>query len=149
MNKLTTLLEEEWSVFELSFKDLTLSKSRVELLVNHTYLDFEQREKIDAYTAKLSRTSDIYTHKILRTIWGILKEPFLPQIDFYNKCEKLEIIVSSDELFEIRDVRNRIAHEYLIEDIATKLPYWIEIYHLLEKNKSYTQSYIANRLASE
>jgi hypothetical protein len=35
-----------------------------------------------------------------------------------NLCEKLGVIPSAADLIEIRDLRNQIAHEYLVENLT-------------------------------
>ena len=41
----------------------------------------------------------------------------LSLIDLLNRAEKLMIIVSAEELLQMRDIRNQIAHEYLPEAV--------------------------------
>ena len=62
-------------------------------------------------TSKFSRTSDIYLQKVLRSIWMLLREDTVPLIDLLNRAEKLMIIVSAEELLQMRDIRNQIAHK--------------------------------------
>ena len=42
----------------------------------------------------------------------LLREDTVPLIDLLNRAEKLMIIVSAEELLQMRDIRNQIAHDY-------------------------------------
>ena len=83
--------------------------------VNKTDLNFEELESIDSLTSKFGRTSDIYLQKVLRTVWLLLREDTVPLIDLLNRAEKLRMILSADQLLQMRDIRNQITHEYLPE----------------------------------
>ena len=72
-------------------------------------------ESIDSLTSKFGRTSDIYLQKVLRTVWLLLREDTVPLIDLLNRAEKLRMILSADQLLQMRDIRNQITHEYLPE----------------------------------
>jgi uncharacterized protein with HEPN domain len=43
-------------------------------------------------------------------------------MDRMNLCEKLGVIPSAEDLIDIRDLRNQIAHEYLSNNL-------VEVYH--------------------
>jgi hypothetical protein len=62
-----------------------------------------------------------------------------------NKAEKLGIIYSADELLNIRDLRNQIAHEYLPEAIHDLMSDVIELYPSLKRNIDITQDYLLKR----
>ena len=78
---------------------------------------FEELESFDSLTSKFARTSDIFTQKVLKTIFSLLRENTISFIDRANLAEKLGLVKSADELIEIRDMRNSIAHEYLMENL--------------------------------
>ena len=86
-----------------------------EVYLNKTDLNFEELESIDSLTSKFGRTSDIYLQKVLRTVWLLLREDTVPLIDLLNRAEKLRMILSADQLLQMRDIRNQITHEYLPE----------------------------------
>ncbi|MDD4193343.1 MAG: hypothetical protein PHI28_18550 [Mangrovibacterium sp.] len=44
-----------------------------------------------------------------------------------NKAEKMFLIFSSDQMIEVRDLRNQIAHEYIPEAIRDLVPEVIEL----------------------
>lgn len=106
---------------------------------------FEEEEALDSLSSKFNRVSDLYTQKCLRTLWMLLHEPFLPAIDFYYRCEKLGILDSADELIEIRDLRNEIAHEYLPDALYTIIPEVLHMYACLEKQIQTTKNFLSER----
>jgi hypothetical protein len=85
-------------------------------------------------TSKFNRTSDIFTQKVLRSVWLLIHEPYVPFIDMINKSEKMLILRSADHMIEIRDLRNQIAHEYIPEAIRDLVPEVIELTSQLFEN---------------
>jgi len=94
---------------------LQQSREKTQVYLNKTDLNFEELESIDSLTSKFGRTSDIYVQKVLRTVWSLLREDTVPLIDLLNRAEKLRMILSADQLLQMRDIRNQITHEYLPE----------------------------------
>jgi hypothetical protein len=139
------LLNEEIGLFEQSLKTLLLSVDKCTLLIKKNDYTFEDMESFDSLTSKFGRTSDIYTQKILRTIWMLLREPYIPFIDMVNKAEKIELIDSADEILEIRDLRNEITHEYIPQAITELVPQVIDYANILQKNYLKTFQFIKGR----
>jgi len=145
-NKLNIkLLTEEISMLEKAIQTLKLSVKKCSAIYQENEYSFEDLESFDSLTSKFSRASDLYTQKIIRTIWILLHEPFVPFIDMLNQAEKLSIIYSADQLFEIRDLRNQITHEYLPDAITELVPDVLENAILLEKNFNTTKQFIKKR----
>ena len=115
--ELQILLLTHWDLLNKSLKSLQQSSEKTHLLLQQSEFSFEELESIDSLTSKFSRTSDIYLQKVLRSIWMLLREDTVPLIDLLNRAEKLMIIVSAEELLQMRDIRNQIAHEYLSEAV--------------------------------
>lgn len=77
----------------------------------------EQQDIIEAFTSRYSRTVDLLTNKVFRMLDNI---EFLEQgsmIDIMNRVHKREIIDSVDQIRQLKDLRNRIAHEYSSDDM--------------------------------
>jgi hypothetical protein len=106
---------------------------------------FEEMETFDSLTSKFSRTSDIFLQKIIRALWELLHEDKMPLIDILNRAEKLQIIHSADDMLEIRDIRNQVAHEYIPEAIQELVPDIIDISKALEQNINTCKSFILRR----
>lgn len=139
------LLNEELVYLEKSLLSLKLSLEKSKGIGTKKEYSFEEMETFDSFTSKFGRTSDLYTQKILRTIWMLLHEAFLPFIDMLNKAEKLSIIQSADTLLEIRDLRNQITHEYIPEAITDLIPEVMEKCHDLFRNIETTKKFIQQR----
>ena len=109
------ILHIEWRLLIASVNTLLLSIEKCQTIGEKVDYNFEELESFDSLTSKFNRTSDIFTQKVLRTTWMLLHEPFAPYIDMVNKGEKMFLIKSADQMIEIRDLRNQIAHEYIPE----------------------------------
>jgi hypothetical protein len=70
----------------------------------------EELESFEALTSRFARVADVLVQKVLVTLFILLKEPQNSIIDRINRAAKLSIIPDSDDLLEIRDVRNEISH---------------------------------------
>jgi hypothetical protein len=62
-----------------------------------------------------------------------------------NKCEKMALLQSADQIIEIRDLRNQIAHEYLADAIRELVPETIELSANLLHNIGYCNIFLQNR----
>jgi hypothetical protein len=116
------LLKTEWQLLIASVSTLHLSIVKCQSIGIKESFTFEELESFDSLTSKFNRTSDIFTQKVLRTVWLLVHEPYVPFIDMINKCEKMLILRSADQIIEIRDLRNQIAHEYIPEAIRDLIP---------------------------
>lgn len=131
---LVDLLQNEWDLLQAAVITLQLSIVKCQSIGEKENYSFEELESFDSLTSKFNRTSDIFTQKVLRTIWLLLHEPFVPFIDMVNKGEKMMILRSADTIIEIRDLRNQIAHEYIPEAIHDLVPEVIELTSRLIEN---------------
>jgi hypothetical protein len=131
---LLELLAVEWHLLEISVVTLLHSLNKCMDIGTKREYSFEEQESFDSLTSKFSRTSDLFTQKIVRTVWTLLHEPFVPFIDLLNKAEKMNLIYSSDQIIAIRDLRNQIAHEYLPEAIYNLVPEVIDLIRQLVEN---------------
>ncbi|MEL0045635.1 MAG: hypothetical protein VW995_12770 [Deltaproteobacteria bacterium] len=124
---------------------LQQSRDKTHQLLQQSEFSFEELESIDSLTSKFSRTSDIYLQKVLRSIWMLLREDTVPLIDLLNRAEKLMIIVSAEELLQMRDIRNQIAHEYLPEAVPELAKEVVVMTTLLQKNIEQTERFLRQR----
>lgn len=143
--KITELLRYNWKLLQNSLNSLELSVEKCKRIGKKTNYSFEEMESFDSLTSKFGRTSDIYTQKVLKGIWLLLHESYVPFIDLLNKAEKTGIIDSADKLLEIRDLRNQIAHEYIPEVLNDLVNEVIDLYPLFQKTIEYTRSFLTNR----
>ncbi|MCE5344882.1 MAG: hypothetical protein LLG13_01170 [Bacteroidales bacterium] len=139
------LLRSEWALLESATETLHLSIIKCQLIGTKESYTFEEMESFDSLTSKFNRTSDIFTQKVIRTVLILLHEPFAPFIDMMNRCEKMLIIRSADQMIEIRDLRNQIAHEYIPEAIRDLVPDIFKLTSQLDENVEDCRHFIMNR----
>lgn len=78
----------------------------------------EDYDVLEALAARFSRTSDILIQKVFRALDAYeLYESGTP-LDVINRADKRELFDDVQPIRKIRELRNRIAHEYEIEDLA-------------------------------
>ena len=140
--ELQILLLTHWDVLQRSLMSLQQSSDKTHQLLQQSEFSFEELESIDSLTSKFSRTSDIYLQKVLRSIWMLLREGTVPLIDLLNRAEKLMIIVSAEELLQMRDIGNQIAHEYLPEAVPELAKEVVVMTTLLQKNIELTERFL-------
>lgn len=81
----------------------------------------EGLEKVEALTSRFARVVDLLIHRVLRSIdYYELQEPGT-LLDVANRAERRGLIDSVDWLREVKDARNRIAHDYTGERLPELL----------------------------
>lgn len=129
---------------EKSLGALLYSYKKCNALKSKSTYNLDEQESLEALTARFARSADILTQKVLKSLFLILQENIRTIIDAANLLEKLEIIESADDLLNIRELRNQIAHEYqeseLNELYIEVLRYTPEIQNMTESLKKYLQS---------
>ena len=75
----------------------------------------------------------------------LLREDTVPLIDLLNRAEKLMIIISAEELLQMRDIRNQIAHEYLPKAVPELASEVVVMTTLLQKNIEQTERFLSQR----
>ena len=142
---LVQMLQSEWLLLQASLETLIQSVVKCKAIGIKPEYSFEEQESFDSLTSKFNRTSDLFTQKIIRSIWMLLHEPFVPFIDMMNIGEKIKILSSSDQMIGIRDMRNQIAHEYIPEVIRDLVPEVIELTLQLSENITCCRDFLAER----
>ncbi len=79
------------------------------------------------------------------TIFILLRENPKTFIDRANPAEKLEIIPSADDLISVRDLRNEIIHEYILEELPRIYKEVFSNYNKLISMIDKTKKYANNR----
>ena len=77
----------------------------------------DELEAFEALAARFARSSDILTQKVIKSLIKILQEDSRTFIDMANFLEKIGILKNAEELINIRELRDQIAHDYVAEDI--------------------------------
>lgn len=107
-------------------------------------LSEESLEAFEALVSRFGRLSDMLTQKIFRLIDELEYENHKTFIDRINAAEKRELIDSAYEFREIREIRNKIEHEYessnLLELFAKTLEFSPQLLKTCDKLKAYLEN---------
>jgi len=115
---LKALLDQELSLLLKSQKLLEYSLNKCEEIGIKKEYSMADLTEYESLSSRYSRTSDILTQKVLKTLFIYLQEDARFFIDRCNLSEKLGLVESSDDLYNIRKLRNEISHEYAKEEIS-------------------------------
>ncbi len=72
----------------------------------------QQLESAEAFTGRFARSVDLLVNKVLRSLDRMELKPDGTLLDVVHRAEKRGFVNQSDELREMKDVRNMIAHDY-------------------------------------
>ncbi len=72
----------------------------------------QQLESAEAFTGRFARSVDLLVNKVLRSLDRVELKPEGTLLDVINRAEKLGLVGRAQELREMKDVRNMIAHDY-------------------------------------
>ncbi|MFC1822581.1 hypothetical protein ACFL9T_07725 [Thermodesulfobacteriota bacterium] len=112
-------LNEHLAILDRTVKALAYSYDKCRAIEKKKEYDLEEQESFEALTSRFARTSDILTQKVFKTLFLLLQEEIKTIIDAANFLEKIEIINNADDILNIREIRNQIAHEYAETDLNT------------------------------
>lgn len=113
INDLSMELKQSLHYLEYSYNKITSNK------LSATGKDPETLETWEALVSRFARTTDIFIAKYLRAIAELDDPAFRGSLrDWVNYSEKKGIIDSAQNWLEIRELRNKIAHEYAINDLS-------------------------------
>ncbi len=136
-------LDEHLKILDKAMKALTYSHRKCSTIATGDGYDLEEQESFEALASRFARASDILTQKVFRTILALLQEDARTMIDTANFFEKLELVSNADDLLNIREIRNQIAHEYvetaiyeLFRDVQSYVP---ELEQVIDNVKAYCQ----------
>ena len=130
---LISQMEEYLALLDKSVVALRYSYKKCSTIKEEPEYDLEQQESFEALTSRFARTSDILTQKVFKTLFILLQENTKTIIDVANFLEKLEIVENADDLLNIREIRNQIAHEYVESNIKALFHDVLRYAPLLEK----------------
>ncbi len=72
----------------------------------------KQLESAEAFTGRFARSVDLLVNKVLRSLDRVELKPEGTLLDVVNRAEQRGFVNRSEELREMKDVRNMIAHDY-------------------------------------
>lgn len=112
------LLLKELKSLDQATKILSETLSQCEKIGLKTEYSFLELALLEALTSRFARLSDILIRKIFRFIHHLDYEPQETIRDTINRAEKIGLIENTIVFTKIRETRNAIAHEYLMEDLS-------------------------------
>jgi len=72
----------------------------------------KQLESAEAFTGRFARSVDLLVNKVLRSLDRVELKSEGTLLDVINRAEKRGLVERAEELREMKDVRNMIAHDY-------------------------------------
>jgi hypothetical protein len=75
----------------------------------------EEKETLEAMTARYSRALDFFLQKLLRTIDQVELSDEGSLLDRVNRFKKREVLQDEVDWADLKNLRNQIAHEYIID----------------------------------
>ena len=115
---LAAQLSENLTLLEKSMHALNYSYDKCKAIGEKNEYDLEEQESFEALTSRFARTSDILTQKVFKTLFILLQENIKTAIDAAYFLEKLDVVEKADDLLNIRELRNQIAHEYVESNLG-------------------------------
>lgn len=114
--ELLELLQLENKEIKNAARILNLSYKKCKAIGIKEKFDDDELLQFEALTSRFSRLSDIIIQKVLRTIMNIELDTYDSARDLLNLSEKKNIILDAHKLAETRITRNKIVHEYILEN---------------------------------
>jgi hypothetical protein len=101
----------------------------------------EYSEMLDAFVSRFGRLQDTLGDKLLPAILRASLEKTGAQLDNLLRAEKLGWIESTQSWIELRELRNRIVHEYIesADDLLNALHQALQDVHILVETQSIFQ----------
>ena len=110
-------LHEHVAVVEQSAAALRHSLAKCEQVGLKAEYTLDELDDFEALSARFARTADLYTQKLLKSIFLVLREDAVAFLDKTRLAEQLGIIENAEDLAAIRDLRNTIAQEYAVANL--------------------------------
>lgn len=121
MNKddvLKEYIEQQLDLLNQALQTFQYTLNKAKAIGIKEHYNFDELDIFESLSSKFARISDILTQKVLKSIFMLLREEAKTFLDRAHLAEKLSLVGSADDLKNIRDLRNEIAHEYCIADIT-------------------------------
>ena len=103
----------------------------------------------DQFIYRFTKLQDTIGSKLFKSILINLGEDTqdTPFIDIVMKLEKLQVIRSAEEWFQLREIRNLLTHEYPFyeQEVVDDLNLLFERFQLLLSNWNQTEAFVRNK----
>lgn len=77
--------------------------------------DEDLAERLDAFVSRFGRMQDTMGDKLLPSLLRSLAEKPGSALDNLNRAEKLGLLASVVEWLDVRNLRNKLVHEYMVD----------------------------------
>ena len=119
-----SLLIENLEDLQLARKHLDFSYAQVkDWDKSLDELDENQLESVEAFTSRFARSVDLLVNKVLRSLDRYELKSGGSLLDVVNRAEGRGFLDDANELREMKDIRNVIAHDYAGQHIERVLIY--------------------------
>jgi len=141
-------LQEHLALVEQSAAALRHSMAKCAPLELKDEYTLDEMDHFEALSARFARTSDLYTQKLLKSLFMVLGEDAVSFLDKTRLAEKLAIIDNAEDLAAIRDLRNTIAHEYTASNLNEVFRRTLSLSGTLLTLIASTGGYVREKLSS-
>lgn len=77
--------------------------------------DDDLAERLDAFVSRFGRMQDTLGDKLLPSLLRAIAEKPGSTLDNLNRAEKLGLLTSAVEWLDVRNLRNKLIHEYMVD----------------------------------
>lgn len=121
------LLQESLNELDQAISHLKFSyHSATTIEATYETMDETQLQIVEAFTSRFSRVVDLLINKCLRALDRFEMADSLTLLDVANRAAKRGLVPSSDWIRELKDTRNRIAHDYSGSEMKEILKFYME-----------------------
>lgn len=113
--RLKSELTQSMSILELAMSQLRHSYEICSAIDLKEYYSQEELDDLEAFTSRFARASDILIQKTLRCLDSMEFEDSGAVLDRIHRAEKRNFVIKDGDLIAVRQFRNKIAHEYIID----------------------------------
>ncbi|NQY73809.1 MAG: hypothetical protein HRT90_03505 [Candidatus Margulisbacteria bacterium] len=105
----------------------------------------EEYDAFENLTSRFSRVCDILIQKVFRSIDSVELEEKGSLIDIMNRAHKRHLFENVNEVYEMKSLRNEVAHEYKLEDLKeifkSVLTFTPKLLVIVQTTKDYCSRY--------
>ncbi len=148
VSKTLRLLEDNLTQADEAVNHLSISVERCKSIFKNKTFSEEQLIDLEALTGRFARLSDIVIQKVLKTIDRLDESVPGTVRDRILEAEKKGIVKDANNLLEIRDTRNIIAHEYEFNNLKELVTFVLKnadiLIETVKNSKQYSAKFYAD-----
>lgn len=144
--KIIQLLHDELFLLNKSLDVLNYSLENCKKIGIQPKYNMLELSEFESLSSRFARSSDILTQKVLKTLFIYMQEEAKFFMDRCNLSEKIGLVNTADDLYNIRKLRNDISHEYCIIDITEIFEPLLQYSNLLLDIVDNTKIYIEENI---